>query len=129
MHLRFLLRLTATAGLVSLLGLAALAKQPKAAEQYAEITVTVVRDSNEKPVSNAAVIFHALNEKGEEIDSMQFKTDEDGQALAHDILYGRQRLQVIAHGLQTYGEDIVIDQPRPQFTVRLKKPAKQISIY
>jgi hypothetical protein len=39
------------------------------------------------------------------------------------------RVQVIAHGLQTYGEDYDVKQPAMEFKIELKPPKHQISIY
>ena len=39
------------------------------------------------------------------------------------------RLQVIAKGFQTYGEDLDIDKAELSVDVRLKRPGEQYSIY
>ena len=45
------------------------------------------------------------------------------------IDYGKLRVQVFAHGLQTYGEDYDVNQPAMEFTIELKPPKEQISVY
>ncbi len=44
-------------------------------------------------------------------------------------LMARLRVQVIASGFQTYGEDFNIAQPSQEITVHLKRPQQQYSIY
>ena len=62
-------------------------------------------------------------------EGFQLKTDTDGRASIDDIPYGRVRVQVLAHGLQTYGDDIEVKQPKQEIVIRLKPPAEQVSIY
>jgi hypothetical protein len=90
------------------------------------IEVTVLRDVNGKPIENAAVIFHLVGDKG----NMELKTNEDGKAMIDVLETGSNvRLQVIAKGYQTYGEDFKIDQPSMAFEVKMKRPGEQYSIY
>jgi hypothetical protein len=39
------------------------------------------------------------------------------------------RLQIIAPGFQTFGEDYPVDAPVKEITVRLRRPGQQYSIY
>jgi len=90
------------------------------------IEVTVLRDVNGKPIENAAVVFHLVGDKG----NMELKTNEDGKAMIDVLETGsRVRLQVIAKGFQTYGDDFTIDQPTMVFEVKMKRPGEQYSIY
>jgi hypothetical protein len=95
----------------------------------ARIEVTVVRDASGKPVESAAVIFHPMEgerDKG----AMELKTNEDGKAMIDVIPIGDTvRLQVIAKGFQTYGQDYKIDKSDMSMQVRLKRPGEQYSIY
>jgi len=92
----------------------------------ARVEVTVLRDVNAKPIENAAVIFHLVGEKG----NMELKTNEDGKAVI-DVLPmgGMVRLQIIAKGFQTYGEDFKVDKTAIVIGVKMKRPAEQYSIY
>ena len=45
------------------------------------------------------------------------------------IPYGPLRIQVLAPGFQTFGEDYRIDKAEMQITVKLKRPGGQYSIY
>ena len=90
----------------------------------------VLKDDNGKPIRNAAVIMHPVNPKGkQERGGLELKTDPDGKANYEGIPYGMLRVQVLAQGFQTYGEDFDIEQPRTDITIKLKRPQGQYSIY
>jgi hypothetical protein len=95
----------------------------------ARIEVTVVRDVNGRPIEHAAVIFHPVQgekEKG----NMELKTNEDGKAVIDVLLLGDTvRLQIIAKGFQTYGDDFKIDKEQIAIEIRMKRPGEQYSIY
>lgn len=95
-----------------------------------DITVTVTKAVNGKPVENAAVIFHPINEKGKDEGGMELKTDENGQAKLNVIPVGDLlRLQVIAPGFQTFGNDYHVTASSKEIAVKLRYPARQYSIY
>ena len=115
-----------------LLPAAALAgkKTPPPEEKTASINMTVIRNSSGKPVKNAEVVIHLVDTHGKaKQEGMELKTHDDGKAEATGIPYGKVRIQVIAPGFRTYGEDFSIDQPNHEFTIKLQKPAEQLSIY
>jgi Carboxypeptidase regulatory-like domain len=90
----------------------------------------VVRDYNGKPIRNAAVVLHPINKKGkQEMGGLELKTDDDGKAGIDGIPYGPLRVQVLAPGFQTFGEDYEIGKPETLITVKLKRPGAQYSIY
>ena len=90
------------------------------------IEVTVLRDTDSKPVENAAVIFQLIGEKG----NMELKTNEDGKSVIDVLPTGsKMRLQIIAKGYQTYGQEYMIDKSEMAFGIRLKRPGEQYSIY
>ena len=101
----------------------------KAPPPTAKIAVTILKDVNGKPIENAAVIFHPMiGEKDE--GNMELKTNEDGKLLIDVMPIGDTvRLQVIAPGFQTYGEDYKIDQAEMSIEIRMKRPGEQYSIY
>ena len=105
-------------------------KQPKAPEQWASLSFVVLRRTDGKPVRNASVVIHFLRQDGRQDDEgFQLKTDSDGRASIEDIPYGKLRLQVVARGLQTYGDDVEINSAKQEFVIRLNPPAGQVSIY
>jgi len=94
------------------------------------LNFVVVKEDNGKPVRNAAVIMHPVNPHGkQQHGGMELKTDADGKADFDGIPYGMLRVQVLAHGFQTYGEDFSVDKPKMAFTIKLKRPQGQYSIY
>lgn len=98
----------------------------KAPPPTAKIEVSVLRDRDNKPIENAAVIFHTLKEKG----NMELKSNEDGKALIDVLEIGETvRLQIIAKGYQTYGGDYKIDKGDMAIEIRMKRPGEQYSIY
>ena len=98
----------------------------KAPPPTAKIEVTVLRDFNGKPLENASVIFHTLNDPG----NMELKSNEDGKALIEVLPIGETvRLQIIAKGYQTYGQDYKIEKDQMAIEVRMKRPGEQYSIY
>jgi hypothetical protein len=101
----------------------------KVPPQSSRIQVTVLKADNGKPVENAAVIFHPVqgeHDKG----AMELKSDEDGKAVIDVIPVGDTvRLQVIANGFQTYGQDFKVDKTDMTMEIRLKRPGAQYSIY
>jgi hypothetical protein len=61
---------------------------------------------------------------------MELKTNEDGKSIIDVLPIGStMRLQIIAKGYQTYGQDYKIDKSELAFGVRLKRPGEQYSIY
>jgi hypothetical protein len=101
----------------------------KAPPPTSRVEVTILRDGSDKPIENAAVVFHPMagdKDKG----NMELKTNEDGKAVIDVLPIGDTvRLQVIAKGFQTYGEDYKIDKAEIAIQVKLKRPGQQYSIY
>jgi hypothetical protein len=105
-------------------------KRQKPPEPVSTLNFVVLKDSDGTPIKNASVVIHSLNKDGsQEGEGFQLKTDRDGRAFIDGIPYSKLRLQVIAHRLQTYGDDIEVNLPQQEFVIRLKPPAGQLSIY
>ena len=118
--------LVVTAALVVTAVVAAGAEQ----KQYADLKFKVVKEANGKPVRNASVVLHSVNKEGkQERGGLELKTDAEGTATLNSIGYGTLRVQVLARGFQTYGEDYEIDKPEMEIVIKLKKPQAQYSIY
>ena len=95
----------------------------------AKISVTVTKATNGKPVQNAAVIFHPIK-NGKDEGALELKTNEDGKVSIDVIPIGDTvRLQIIADGFQTFGDDYSITTDSKDIDVKLKRPARQYSIY
>lgn len=96
----------------------------------ATMSFVVVKDYNGRPVRNAAVVLHSVSEKGkQESGGVELKTDEQGKASYDGVPYGKVRVQVLARGLQTFGQDYDINQPTVELTIKLKLPDGEYSIY
>ena len=98
--------------------------------KISKIEFLVLHSYNGKPVRNASVVLHPVNKEGKQSKGgMELKTDADGKASLDTVPYGKIRVQAIAPGLQTYGDDIDINQPEQQITIKMNRPKEQYSIY
>lgn len=96
----------------------------------AKLDFLVIKDDSGKPVRNAGVVMHPVNKSGQQSrGGYELKTDPDGKASFDGVPYGPLRVQVLAPGFQTFGDDYQVDKPQMQITVKLKRPQKQYSIY
>src|SRR3954469_4874038 len=94
------------------------------------VNFTVLRDYNGKPVRNASVILHPVGKDGKQNKGgAQLKTDAEGKANYPGLPYGKVRVQVIAPGLQTYGEDFDVKEKTMDIEIKMKRPADQYTIY
>jgi hypothetical protein len=99
-------------------------------EPLSTVNFVVLRDESGKPVRNAAVVIHPVNEDGKQRrGGIELKTDPEGKTSYEGIPYGKMRIQVLAPGFQTYGDDYQINRPTVDITVKMKRPARQYSIY
>ncbi len=107
-----------------------LASLALAQDDLAMLNFLVVRDYNGKPIRNASVVMHPVQKNGKQSNGgLQIKTDAEGKASFDGAPYGKLRVQVLASGFQTFGADYDIDKPTLEITVKMKRPAKQYSIY
>ena len=98
--------------------------------QTSNLRFTVVKDDNNKPVRNASVVLHPVGKDGRQSKGgFQLKTDNDGKTESEGLPYGVLRIQVLAPGFQTFGEDYDVNQPEMNIEVRLKRPKDQMSAY
>jgi hypothetical protein len=108
----------------------AAAQKDRDLEPTAILNFLVIKDDNGKPVRSAAVIMHPVNAHGKQSrGGLELKTDADGKTSFDGIPYGMLRVQVLASGFQTFGEDYNVDQAKMSFVVKLKRPQGQYSIY
>ena len=95
----------------------------------ATIKVTVLRSTNGKPIPNAAVVFHPM-EGDKDKGALELKSNEDGKVTIDVIPIGDTvRLQVIADGWKTFGDDYKIDTDSKEIVVKMKRPGEQYSLY
>jgi hypothetical protein len=112
---------------------AALAQQKpehKNPHHNATLQFTVLSEGSSKPVKNAEVILHPLDKEGrQKAEGLELKTHDDGKAEVEGVPFGNVRIQVIAHGFRTYGQDYSVNQATQEITIKLQKPTDQFSIY
>jgi hypothetical protein len=117
---------------LSVLAGGAAAQRDRRAEEEptAAINFLVLKDDNGKPVRNAAVIMHPVNSHGkQQRGGMELKTDSEGKSSFDGVPYGKLRVQVLAQGFQTFGEDYDVNQSKMDLTIKLKRPQGQYSVY
>ncbi len=118
--------------LLALLTFTAIAKDKKEKkdEKIGDIHVVVLKNDNGKPVRNASVVLHPVDSKGrQESGGLQLKTDAEGKADYNGVPYGMLRIQVLAPGFQTFGQDYQINQQEQEITIKLHRPKDQYTIY
>src|SRR5271155_1797981 len=109
-------------------GLVTVAAQDDDEGPMAQLRFVVGKDYNGKPIRNAAVVLHPVSAKGKQAKGgLELKTDDDGRTNIDGIPYGPLRVQVLAPGFQTFGEDYQIDKPELEITVKLQRPKGQYS--
>lgn len=95
-----------------------------------QLTVTVLRASDGKPLHNVAVVFHPRSEDGKDDGNMELKTSEEGKATLNIIPIGSKVLvQVIAPGFRTFGHEYDVSSSTNAITIRLVPPNQQYSTY
>jgi len=118
-------RAISAAVLVVLVAMAA-----RAQDESASLKFLVIRDYNGKPVRNASVVMHPVEKNGKQSrGGLQIKTDPEGKANFDGVPYGKLRVQVLAEGFQTFGDDYDVNKPEMEITIRMKRPSGQYSIY
>jgi len=115
---------------LSVLFLLALAALASSQDELSDLKFVVVRDYNGKPIRNASVVLHPVEKNGKQSrGGLQVKTDPEGRANYEGVPYGKLRIQVLAQGFQTFGEDYEVNQPNMEITIKMKRPSEQYSIY
>lgn len=99
-------------------------------DPLATLNFLIVRDENGKPIRNAAVVMHPVGNNGKQAKGgLELKTDPEGKASYDGVPYGKLRIQVLAPGFQTYGDDYDVEQGSMDITIKLKRPVGQYSVY
>lgn len=99
------------------------------------IRVEVRKAVNDKPVDRASVVVRFVEGRsvvklGKKImTSYQMRTNQDGVAIMPAIPQGKIQIQVIAKGLQTYGQIIEIAEEEKTVEIKLKDPQPQYSVH
>ncbi len=94
-----------------------------------QIVITVKKGFDGKPMSHAAVVFHATM-NGRDDGNLEVKTDPEGRATIDVIEVGSDvSVQVIANGFATYAMDIPAVGPEKILEIKLLRPREQVSRY
>lgn len=101
-------------------------------EETTRLTLRVLTEQTEKPVADAHVVVRFLVERKLRKDkrtSWEAKTNRGGDLVLDRLPYGPVKIQVIARGYQTHGEQYQLDKPKQELTIHLKAPQGQVSGY
>jgi hypothetical protein len=116
--------------LLTIFCVVSMASARKKQNPVANINFLVLRDENGKPIRNAAVVMHPVNEDGkQQRGGLELKTDPEGKTSYDAVPYGKLRIQVLAPGFQTFGNDYDVGEPNMDITIKMKRPGRQYSIY
>jgi hypothetical protein len=96
-----------------------------------QLTVKVLRESDGKPVADAHVVIKFTEERllRDRRGSWETKTNRKGEVMLPNVPTGTAKVQVIARGYQTYGDEHHLTKPEEEVTIRLKLPQGQVSAY
>lgn len=101
----------------------------KAPPATSHIEVMVIKDGNQKPIPNAAVVFHSIR-NGKDEGNLEVKTDSEGKAYIDVIPTGSSvDVQVIADGFATFANTYQVDESSRAIEVRMIRPRAQVSTY
>ena len=101
----------------------------KAPPETSHIEITVLKGGNDKPIPNAAIIFHPTKD-GQDEGNLEIKSGPDGKGAIDVIPTGSLvGLQVIANGYSTHAEEVLVDTATREITVRMQRPKMQVSTY
>jgi hypothetical protein len=100
------------------------------AEQMSTLNFVVLKEASGKPIRNASIVLHPVKKDGKQSKGgLQLKTDPEGKTNYSGVPYGKLRVQVIAPGYQTFGEDFEISKPEQEIVIKMQRPKDQYSIY
>jgi hypothetical protein len=101
-------------------------------DKTTRLTVLVLDDTTKKPIYNAHVVVRFEVDRKLRRDkrvSWESKANQRGEVVLSSIPRGSVKVQVIARGYQTYGDQHEIKQPEQTVTVAMKTPSRQKSAY
>jgi len=102
----------------------------KAPPETAHIEVEVLRSSNAKAISNAAVVFKVERDDGKDEGNLEIKTGPDGKAAIDVIPIGSKiQVQVIADGFATFAEEYTVPTDKKEISIKMLRPRAQVSTY
>jgi hypothetical protein len=101
----------------------------KAPAETSHIEVLVLKDANQKPIQNAAVVFHSVKD-GKDEGNLEVKTDSEGKATIDVIPTGSSvDVQVIADGFATFAGNYQVNEASRAIEIKMVRPRAQVSTY
>lgn len=101
-------------------------------DKTTRLTILVVDDATRKPIYNAHVVVRFEVDRKLRRDkrvSWESKANQKGEVVLNAIPRGTVKLQVIARGYQTYGDQHELNQGEQAVTISMKSPSGQKSAY
>lgn len=104
------------------------------AAEMTKLKLEVTSDTG-RPIDRASVIVRFVQGRnylklGKKIrTTYELRTNEEGQASIPEIPQGTIRVQVIAKGYQTFGQDFEVAQPEKTLEIKLNPPQAQYSAH
>ena len=101
-------------------------------DENTRLTLRVLSESNKQPVADAHVIVRFTEERMLRRDkrvSWEAKTNRKGVVVLSDVPTGNIKVQIIAKGYQTYGDQHELEKPQEEVTILLQPPKGQVSAY
>ena len=104
-----------------------------APKDTSQLTLNVLTEADNKPVANAHIVVRFVSGKKffikDQRTSWETQTNRKGEVVLDDVPLGHIKVQVIARGYQTFGNEFELTKPEEQLKILLKPPAKQVSAY
>jgi len=95
----------------------------------------VVKSQTGKPVDRASVVVrfiqgHSIVKLGKAVrTTFELRTNQEGEASIPSIPQGKIRVQIIAKGYQTFGQDYEIAEEEKTVNITLNPPQQQYSAH
>ena len=106
---------------------------PAAPDDNSRLTLQVMTEASKKPVASAHVVVHFVSGKKffikDKRTSWEAQTNRRGEVVLDDLPQGHVKIQVIAKGYRTFGEEFDLTKTEENLTILLKPPSKQVSAY
>ena len=102
-----------------------------ASDNVSRLSLQVVTGESKKPVANAHVVIRFVAKKflKDKRTTWESKTNRKGIVTVDNIPQGTVKIQVIARGFQTYGDEHELNEPEEELIIRLNPPRSQVSAY
>jgi hypothetical protein len=93
-----------------------------------------VKSRSGKPIDRASVVIKCLDRSAvklgkRECPPYELRTNQEGEVSLPPIPTGKIRIQVIAKGFQTFGQDFTIEEEEKTIDIKLNPPQQQYSAH